>query len=353
MKKLSKKKKWYLIRYYRRLIKNSKKIKHRNTKINKSLSINENSKPIPLNAPRQFSLIRPDDRVKLLNFIENIEKSVISKRKVIISFNNTELLEPNGTLLFVAKVERLIEINPGYVFCKYPKNEVVEQLFQHIGLLSKFGLSPRASITADNVKHWHYTQGKSADTTDFRSLFKTYACKLDEEVSESLYDSMAEAVTNCIMHAYDEDAFITKKLKVAFQEKAWWMFAQYKDEKLTVVILDLGIGIPISLQLKPEFKEIVFSSISAIKKRKETELIEIAVQSTRSRTKLRHRGLGLPEMLENVKSGNVGRFLVLSGRGAFHYDAKYGLESRIKKDYREVMPGTLIQWEIEIPSYNH
>lgn len=348
MKKLTKKQRWYLLRRYHKLNKLYKK------KGNKNISTKnkDKTKPLRINAPAHFSLVSNENRASLLYFLNKIEEKVKNKQKVIILFNNTVLLEPDGTLLFVAKIEQLLTLNPGYISCKYPNNEVVEQLFQHIGLFSKLGLSPRSKITAENVKHWHYTNGNSTDTTEFKKLFKTYACKLDEEVSESLYDSMAEAVTNCIMHAYDENVISKNNLLNKIQKKEWWMFAQYKDNKLTVVILDLGIGIPSSLQQKPEIKEFILSSISALRKRKDTELIEIAVQSSRSRTKLKHRGLGLPEMLECVKAGNVGRFLVLSGKGIFYYDAKVNFESSLKKDYEERIPGTLIQWEIEIPLNN-
>ena len=137
------------------------------------------------------------------------------------------MLWPAGTLLFVANVESLLASYPGMIACKYPKNEIVEQLFQHIGILSRLGLSDRANITADNVRYWHYVHGTSTDTSGFKNLFSDYSSNLDDSISNGLYDSMSEAVTNTINHAYE-----VKDGTIPFAQKRWWMFSQHKDGKL-------------------------------------------------------------------------------------------------------------------------
>ncbi|WP_198159319.1 ATP-binding protein, partial [Methylomonas lenta] len=154
-----------------------------------------------------------------------------------------------------------------------------------------------------------------------------------------LFASMSEAVTNIIHHAYNDG-----------QTKEWRMFAQHKDEKLTVAICDQGIGIPGSLRQKPEIKEYLKSPIHFAKRRRDTALIEVAVQSTRSKTRLPHRGKGLKEMLELVKSGTVGGLRIFSKKGAFDYSASMKLETR--KDYKTDINGTIIIWEISLESNN-
>jgi hypothetical protein len=148
---------------------------------------------------------------------------------------------------------------------------------------------------------------------------------------------MSEAVTNTIHWAYKDN-----------QPKEWRMFAQYKKGNLTVAICDLGIGIPCSLRGKPELKEQLTSLIHKAKNKQDTALIDIAVESNRSRTKLSHRGKGLKDMLELVKDGTVGGFRIYSNKGSFDYNALNKKESG--KDFKSAINGTIIQWQLSVES---
>jgi hypothetical protein len=269
----------------------------------------------------------------------NIKSHLEKGAKVNISFNETQTLLPCGTLWATAKIEYLNSKYPNKLACTYPKNEVVHQLFQHIGLLETLGkVTRKIEINAENVKHWHYVSGKSTDDV---SKFKTllHSISLGEDTRSGLYESMSEAVTNTIHWAYKGD-----------QPKEWRMFAQYTDGKLTVAICDLGMGIPCSLKEKPELKEYLSSPINWAKNKRDTSLIEIAVESTRSKTKLSHRGKGLKDMLELVKNGTVGGFRIFSNKGAFDYNATSKKE--FGKDFKSAINGTIIQWQLSVES-NH
>lgn len=349
MKKLTPKQRWFLLRVNRKRLRQCR-LHCRTARSAKIKAWRNRRKPkrslVHLKAPSYFDIFNRDNRAKLLGFLDRLEKHVKGGSKVLLNFDNTNELRASGTLMFVAKVECLIANYPGMIGCKYPKSEVVEQLFQHIGLLSKLGLDHRVDVTADNVKYWHYVHGSSTDTTGFKNLFSTYASMLNGSISDGLYDSMSEAVTNSIHHAYERD-----KETNDLTQKRWWMFAQHKDDRLTVVILDLGIGIPDSLRQKPELKEYIMGPYNRVRKRRDTALIEVAVHSGRTRTRLAHRGKGLPDMLGFVKTCDIGWFRILSQSGAFSYDAKYDLEQG-SKDFKHPIPGTLIEWEIPLQPVN-
>lgn len=302
---------------------------------------------VKISAPENFALgyfngeKHPLTRLKLLNFIENIKKPLREHKKVHVAFRNTKWLDASGTLLFVAEFENIITKYPGRVSIDYPNDDVVEQLFQHIGLLARLGMPHRKEITAENVRCWNYVYGTNVDTTAFKSLFSRYAEEISEDIRSGLFDSMSEAVTNSFQHAYP-----CKHKADCMCEKGWWMFAKQEDHTLTVVMYDAGIGIPSSLRLKPDFKEWFKAPYHIIKKRRDTTLIDIAVESNRTSTKLPHRGKGLPEMLEFVKQGQVGSFYIFSAAGAFSYLAESHLESG--RDFEVPIVGTLIQWEIPL-----
>ena len=295
-----------------------------------------------VNAPKVFRLNgTEEERTSLLQFLHRMEYLLAQGHKVRINYDRTVELFPDGTLLFVATLEKLLAQYPARISCNYPKHPVVEQLFQHIGVLNKLGNSARAVVTAENVRHWHYVQGTVVDLSGLETLFTGFAAKLGEETGAGLFDSVSEAITNVVQHAYEglpEGAIKT--------EARWWMFAQQRDGKLDVVISDLGIGIPRSLREKEELADVLPGLIRRLRKRQATGLIEMAVESSRSRTKLPYRGKGLPDMLKFSKACNVGFFLVHSANGTFMYNSNTKRE--IASDYDTAIPGTLINWQLEL-----
>lgn len=297
------------------------------------------TRTIKLVAPEVFSLGTPENRDAVMSFLRRLQQHVKNGGRAIINFDKTKVLMPCGTLLFVAVLNCLLSRYPGRIISNYPTDGVVEQLFQHIGVLSLLGNTPRVEITADNVRYWYLVQGTTTDTSPLKALFATYSSEIREKIRDGLYDSLSEAITNTIQHAYVG----ADRSSMEEPEKRWWMFSQQKDNQLSVVVCDLGIGIPTSLRQK--FGDHLKYYVSR-KKRRDTNFIEVAVQSTRSRTRLPHRGKGLPEMLDFVKSSGVGGFLIYSLYGAFAYDAEKATESG--HDFRTDIPGTLIQWTVPL-----
>lgn len=316
----------------------TKRVKRsRRARLQRSYIGNVKSTEKNIQAPETFALTSAESRDELIHFLKRTDDYLKSGHKINICFDQTKLLNPCGTLWATAKLEKLIKQYPNRISCTYPTDNTVEQLFQHIGLLQKLGKNEiRTEINADNVKHWHYVNGNSTDDV---ALFKELlqSIYLNEEARSGLFDSMSEAVTNTIQHAYPSNL-----------KKEWYMFAQLRNNKLTIVICDQGIGIPSSLREKPELKEFLYSPIHKAKRQRDTKLIQIAVESSRTSTKLKHRGKGLKEMLELVKSGVVGGFLILSGKGCYIYNAKTEQHNRI--DYKTNIHGTIIEWQISLDS---
>lgn len=296
-------------------------------------------KRIMIDAPEVFSLIDSHDRERLLFFIKNIKTHLHNGRKIYLIFDKTKILHPCGTLFAVSNIESILALYPKTINCNYPKNDVVEQLFQHIGFLNLLGKrDSRKKITAENVRYWHYVNGVSTDdVSKFKDLLKSI--NLDEDIESGLFEGMSEAVTNTIQHAYDNN-----------EQKMWWMFAQKKESLFQIAICDLGMGIPASLRKKPEIMEFIASPVHHVKNRRDTSLIEIAVDSSRSSTRLAHRGNGLKDMLDFAKTNNIGGFRIFSAKGAFSYQASNHQEYRT--DYRDEIRGTIVQWQIPLDSKN-
>lgn len=249
-------------------------------------------------------------------------------------------MQPCGTLYFVANIESLLILFPGKIDCTYPEDDVVEQLFQHIGFLEKLGKKCRKVITADNVVNWHFATGTDASTSAFQALLLQHQDAMGGELTRSeLYDCMSEAVTNTKKHAYPS--------RSDKSENRWWMFSQAMDNKLTVAICDLGIGIPDSLLMKKEMSDYIRDLRGLFRtEQMHKRLLKVAVSSNRSSTGLPYRGKGLPQMLAFIKAGDTGGFRVQSGYGLYAYSAedKKTLD-RIRKCK---IRGTLVQWTLPL-----
>jgi anti-sigma regulatory factor (Ser/Thr protein kinase) len=284
-----------------------------------------------INAPEKFYLDDKISRKLLLNFVCRIRRASLSGKIVKISFHDTKVLHPCGTLFFVSNVINIIEKNHCTIQCGYPKDNTVEQLFQHIGLLKLFGLQERLKISSNNVKNWHFLTGVSVDPTDLSIIFDEYKEFINEEKSSDLYGVITEAITNTIQHAYPDES----------TEKRWWIFSQQMDNKLFIAIYDHGMGIPESLAPK------LLDNITYGKRYgRDAMMIKIAVSSDRTRTKLDYMRKGLPEMLEFAKRSETGGFVIHSLSGGYKYNSRQKTEDQRK--YKENIKGTLIQWEIKI-----
>lgn len=205
MKKLTARYKLHLLRKSTYVVNRQRKtVRLHSSEQRKLAKLEQNTKSktiVRISAPENFIIgyaigeKYPEARLKLLSFIANIKHSLRAGKKIHISFKNTKLLAPSGTLVFVAELERIIDKHPGRISIGYPNDDVVEQLFQHIGLLKRVGLPHRKEITAENVRHWNYVYGTNVDTTEFKNLFSKYAEEISEDVRSGLFDSMSEAVT--------------------------------------------------------------------------------------------------------------------------------------------------------------
>ena len=297
------------------------------------------NKPVGINAPEIFSISINSDRQELVHFIDRIATAMSRGRNVRLNFEKTKSLKPCGTLYFVSMVDDLLNEFGSSITAKYPPDDVVEQLFQHIGLLEKFGLSPRKKVTADNVVNWHFAKGTDATMDVFSSLLTAHQQSMGGEITKSeLYDCLSEAVTNTKAHAY---------LNISNAPTAWWMFSQAVNGRLTVAISDLGIGISKSLLQKPELSDYIRKVRRLMSKSDlDKDLIKIAVSSDRTKTGLPYRGKGLPQMLDFIKKGADGAFRVQSSFGVFQHDAK--ISKTETATLKKAIRGTLIEWTLPL-----
>ncbi|MDO6384692.1 ATP-binding protein [Uliginosibacterium sp. 31-12] len=290
-----------------------------------------------VHAPRVFRLIDEDNRRVLLHFLRMIEEQLLAKCRVKINFAETEELHPCGTLYFLAHIDRWRGLYGDKVSCNYPRDKVVEELFQHVGLLEQMQLSPRLTVSHERVKHWHFFKGSHATPQYWQQLMEGAIPDVDHPHRGMFGDCLNEAVTNVVQHAYEYPS----GRRVRAPDSSWWMFSKPQDGKLFVVVCDLGIGIPAHLRDRPDLADYLAGRVW-----RDGKMIEAAVGSERSGTQLAHRGKGLPEMLDFCKNLSSGGLAIYSSKGSYRYSASDGVDRRGK--FQRPIKGTLVMWDLPL-----
>lgn len=289
-----------------------------------------------VNAPKCFDVSVETYRYDLIEFFCEVEHELREGGSVRVCFKHTERLHPCGTLVFASKLDAWLTCYPGKVVGNaLPKDDVVTQLFKHIGILDKLSLHSSLEATHDMVKYWHYHSGDSIQASIYKPLTLSLMNDLDHPSKELFGGCLNEAVSNVLDHAYI--GYEDRKMPEALRK--WWMFSQHKDGRFFVAIYDHGMSVPTSLETSAQWADIV-----RMIHKKDSRLIETALRSPRTRTRLEHRGKGLPEMLEFSKEMNDGGLIILSRKGGLEYRARD--KSFKRRKYSTKLPGTLVIWRI-------
>lgn len=140
-----------------------------------------------------------------------------------------------------------------------------------------------------------------------------------------LKEIINELMDNTVDHAY-KDKFIF--------EPYWYLYAGCKNDKITITFLDNGIGIP-----KAVYKRITELVIKDLFGKSDSYYIESALNGEfRTRTKMKNRGKGLPEIYNNYKFKHISNLKILSNKGIFNNNNKLDINERFE--------GTLFIFEI-------
>jgi hypothetical protein len=335
MKKLHYHRKLYLDRHAARRPKPTVQRRRQSKSRQKPLDLRSMTRPVNVPAPQNFYLASPDCRELLFQFFDRIDEALRQGRRVNINFEKTSGLHPCGTLVFMARLDLWLEKYPGMMTAGYPTDEVVEQLFQHLAVLEKLGRSPRHTISSERVAYWNFYSGAKADLSGFKDTTLSIIKGIEHPNQILFADCLNEAVCNTVGHAYkyySED-------EVPSHLRRWWIFSEFREDRMFVAIYDAGHGIPGTLRRKPEWVEYL-----KVRHYNDDRIIQSAIVSNRTSTLQPERGKGLPEMLEFSQSLKGGGLSILSSKGAFYYDASTGTPRRRK--FALPLPGTLVQWAI-------
>lgn len=301
-------------------------------------------------APQYFTLIHPLHRRKLLDFIDQLRRASCKVTAITLDFVNIKRLHPCGALLFVAELDRILQSQSRRctIRATRPGDHIVEQVFQHIGLLNRLGLDNRLNISHRRVRNWSLHSGKDVNLEALMPVKEKLELHLGEDLAFDLLSAMQEAITNAVHHAY-----LRPRNDGINTNEGWWLFSEYDDEDNIVYlsVCDLGIGIRRSLPLIGTWTSAAVASILkrlGVDTARDAKYIKAAIELGATRTGRDNRGKGLHEMLELVKDAQSGGLRIFSDHGMFTHSGERGTEKIL--DYGGSIKGTLIQWSFNAKS---
>jgi hypothetical protein len=305
-------------------------------------------------APQRFELLNEPHRTELLNFLTELRKATLVKdKRITIDFSNTRKMIAAGTLLFLAEVSRIVVARGGPassgINYRYVHDAKVAQVLQQIGFFDTIGRVSNVRPRDEDVVHWRAVSGVGAEGEKANDLVQNVRQRLPSALSMPLYDGLVEAMTNCSQHAYTEPREDGTAL---LGNGEWWMFAKEQNDKLYVVLCDLGIGIPRSLPMTTSSD--VISKILASAGRaaglshSDADLVQAAIEVGRSRTGLANRGKGFGDIIDVIDKASEGGIHVFSNAGYYSYALRSGSASRVVRNLKGTILGTLISWSVPV-----
>ncbi|WLG69294.1 hypothetical protein [Pseudomonas brassicacearum] len=188
---------------------------------------------------------------------------------------------------------------------------------------------------------------------------RIYKERMSPDTEHVYGDAVSETINNVRLHAYPE----FKK-----EDKRWWLVCTTIGKMLYLAIYDKGIGIPKTVVERPWFLSslkhtnpeeyaILEEQFPEVKKGlvniftanniSDEKLIFLSMQGDVTGTKADKHGQGSKSIMALVNDTAGGQLWVFSNGGLYRFkqsDAKPDLYCLPKK-----FPGTLVQWNIELP----
>lgn len=260
----------------------------------------------------------------------------------LVDFRLTQAVHPSGTMLLFAEIDRIRRLigNTREMRCRPAEDRIVDQVLEQTGVYERFSHFAAAAATDETVIHWRQATGVKVQGKDAGSMLDDCEGKLAPSIKSGLYRGVTEAMTNSVQHAYvgNRGDGIT-----VGGEKRWWLFSEERDGFLSIVICDLGIGIPKSLPKQHTAVRRILSTFAA--DRADVEAIKLASELGKTSTSLQNRGKGLPEILDAARQSDEGSCIIFSNRGQFGFAAG---KRAVENQFTGSIYGTLIVWRVPI-----
>lgn len=344
LRKISEKRKLWLIKHCRKGTKRSaRKSKSKHARASSArTAITQFNQKTRIDAPRVLSLL--ENREETLQFFEQaINKIKDCKKNGELYFNlhNVEEITIDAVMYITALVNSQKRARAfGISFSgNRPKGARARSLMSRSGFFDFVYSNDVRDIEQDD-RNIRISSGKDVDGA-LASRICDFVCgSLVEDLvaTKGLYKIIMELMTNTKQHAYNGYP--------ASAGDSWYVFAEDVGGSVKIVFLDTGDGIPKTIRKTlGENLSAVIADVGWAVEKKDAGYIASALRGeSRTETKEKHRGKGLPEICESVCNGHITGLSILSGLGMCRVmDTGEIIEENLSTPFY----GTLFMWDVK------
>ncbi|MCW2361640.1 MULTISPECIES: hypothetical protein [Sphingobium] len=287
------------------------------------------------------------------------QKYLSDQRNVVLDFSRTRYLDATGTLAVIAEIDRTQRMGRSDLRfrTKLPEESdketrIVRQTLDQIELLARTGHPPiytdeERQEFDSTVINWRYATGTRVDDRPSDVLYE-HEGRLAPALLKDMQIGLTEALLNSLHHAYQGSRDDGCR---EFRERRWWMFTQEEAGMLHVIACDLGIGIRRSLPRTWDRGLLKRITQFFDHECPDVRAIQAALILGESSTGEQHRGNGLPQIWNAVRSSNVGVVGIHTGNGHLSYNADVG--TPVTGYFDSEFLGTIVAWTVPIESNLH
>lgn len=334
----------------------------RNGKKNNLNKVKSAYKSIKIVAPTLLDLYSPKNNFKVIEFMSEIESSSKSaslshNKKIHICFRNTIFISAAACLWMLSKMETIRSLYPNVKYAlsrppvlraknSYDKKHIVDSVLNRTGFYSALGINKRNMKEVPDVKCWEVIRGELVESEVVGGLLECVADKVGQEYTD-LYRPVIEAMSNSVEHAYRKDIY---KPKGNGNTNKWWCLAAILNNRLVVLVCDLGVGIPKTLRLT-QGEGFLSKIVEFLGKPLTTDSdhIKAALQVKRTRTRLGYRGKGGTDLQSVIDSYKDSMLRIISNHGNYGYTNRSSVAvPEIMWDGKLSIDGTIVEWSMPL-----
>lgn len=262
-----------------------------------------------LKAPENFSLM--DNLEETLQYFHKVEEAIRKAHNgQTLFFDLSTILHasPDAFMYIIAILKNNQRLSMLHIPCagNEPIAEEPRSVLHRAGFFN-YVKSSRFHAQEKEEAHLRIYRGNRSDPLLAKKLCDFVHMRsngsVDRVGTKRLYPMFIELMNNTKQHAFEENANVFSQ---GFYN--WYTYAEDLGNRIRFVFLDTGRGIPATIR-KKWYEKIPMMSNDA-------SFISSALEGCfRTNTGLEHRGKGLPEIYENVKSHAIDTLRIISCKG--------------------------------------
>jgi anti-anti-sigma regulatory factor len=327
-------------RLHRKLSSKQKK-KRRN--ILKTTGFLEELGHLTLYCPANLNVYKPREAKESLEFLRNISTKAAQAGKVTLDFSRLTRISAAGVVMLLSKCQVAFQGKTNSVKLVLSHNDRMNRALSEVGFFDLLDKKVPQTKNYPDLTYIRSRSGYMADTSVVEELLDELHERLPK-VARQLTGAISEAINNSVEHAYSHIDH-----HMLSQKGRWWSLGQVIDNKLAILICDLGQGIPVTFPKKVApgiFVNLIESVGGSVNN--DADIIRVATIGGESRTLKGHRGKGLKEIIETVELVPNSYIYIHSNFGAYSNKNVNGKLLGNTRGFPVSISGTLIEWIIPL-----